>query len=182
MYWDRLKEDYNSVLGSKSAATLLKWISDACYSIPFYQGTFTFPYRVIDFMNYLEIDNVHAHSYSFERVEYMIDRGLPVLIYAMPNLRFWESHAWNIDGYRIKQRTKTTEVYVDDVLQDTKNTTEVRKMPHCDFGWEGDANGYYASGIFDLKSSYAELDGSIDEDKTNNYNKYLHVITYSHPQ
>ncbi len=48
----------------------------------------------------------------------------------------------------------------------------------CDFGWGGNSNGYYVSGIFKLNDSDVELDSGSQYCKTTNYNNYLHVITY----
>ena len=99
----------------------------------------------------------------------------------MPDL--YNSHAWNIDGYKTKIVYKTTKLYLDGVLIDT--TTEVysnTKMMHCAFGWGGYCDGYFASGIFNMASSQTEFDDPSDAGTdSSNFNLYLKTITYDNP-
>ena len=69
-------------------------------------------------------------------------------------------------------------MYIYDEEVENKVTTETSCMVHCDFGWGGNSNGSYVSGIFKLNDSDVELDSGSQYCKTTNYNNYLHVITY----
>ena len=51
---------------------------------------------------------------------------------------------------------------------------------HCNFGWNGLFNGYYVSGIFELKKGEWDTRGN-DYDKTK-YNNYLKIIAYDSPR
>jgi hypothetical protein len=111
----------------------------------------------------------------------MIDQKAPIIVYSIPDCGLFCSHAWNIDGYKIKSRTVTTKTYKDDSLQKSIVTIETSKMVHCDFGWGGSCNGYYVSGMFKLNSSEIEKDSTFGAGKSLNYRNYLHLITYTKP-
>lgn len=178
--WASLKSanGYTTTEGKKSAATLLYGISEWCHSRYFYQGTFTFPHRAISFMKDMGFKNVDKYDYKFSRVKDMIDKGNPVIIYAMPKLKVTDSHAWNIDGYKTKTRTITTKTYKGNTLTKIETKTETREMVHCDFGWEGKCNGYYVSGIFKLNSSENDYDPGSGT-KNTRYNNFIKIITYN---
>lgn len=179
--WSSLKGEkgYNTTEGKKSAATLLYGISEGCRSLYFYQGTFTFPHNAISFMKMMGFKNVDKYNYTFSRVKNMIDKGNPVIIYAMPNFKITDSHAWNIDGYKTKTRIVTTKTYIGNKLTKTETITETREMVHCDFGWGGKCNGYYVSGIFNLNSSENDIDKKELGSKNVKYNKSIKIITYN---
>ena len=176
--WKELKCNAFSDKGRTSAAHLLKAISTGCESWYFYNGTFTFPKRASSYMRAIGFENAHRQSYKFERVADMLDNGKPLIIYALPGIKIWDAHCWNIDGYKVKERTTTTIKIINDEEVENKVTTETSCMVHCDFGWGGNSNGYYVSGIFKLNDSDVELDSGSQYCKTTNYNNYLHVITY----
>lgn len=181
--WDALKEDFNSPTGSKSAAYLLHCISSGCNSWYFYQGTFTFPSKATDFMESVGLYGSHSHKYDYQLVKDMLDAGRPLIIYSVPGIDITSSHSWNIDGYYVKERQKTTETYLGSELIKTSDPiTETCKMVHCDFGWEGGSNGYYVSGVFKLNDSRIEFDAGSETDDDTNYNNMLKVITYNIPQ
>lgn len=165
----------------KSAAALLRGISNGCDSWYFYSGTFTFPHKATSFMRHIGLSNAHSHGYSFSRVTDMIDEGKPLLIYSIPGINVTKSHCWNIDGYKIKERTVYTKKYRGKTLISSSTKTETCNMVHCDFGWKGHCNGYYVSGIFKLNDSNREKDNQFDSGKKVHYNHLLKVITYNKP-
>lgn len=61
------------------------------------------------------------------------------------------------------------------------HTSSPTTMVHCDFGWQGFCNGYYASDIFKLNNPDVEFDNPYDSGSDINYNFYLKIITYNHP-
>lgn len=152
--WKELKRSYTSDAGKLSAAHLLKGISDGCGSWYFYEGTFTFPSLASSYLRSLGLNNAYSYSYSFETITEMIDDGCPLIIYAIPGINITQSHSWNIDGYEILERTDTS-------------TPQISNMVHCDFGWRGNGNGYYVSGVFKVNGTH--------------YNNYLHLIAYDKP-
>ena len=176
--WTELQKTYNSTVGKKSAAALLRLISSGCNSLYFYAGTFTFPGEATSFMRFVGYNNAKSVNYSFGEVTKMTNDGKPLIIYSIPGIDITSSHAWNIDGYKIKERTKTTREYKNGRLNKTTNTTETTNMVHCDFGWSGSCNGYYVSGVFKLNDPRIEYDRSWDTGDSENYNHYIHLVTY----
>lgn len=176
--WKELKSNPYSLTGRTSAAHLLKGISSGCNSLYFYAGTFTFPHTATSYMRFIGLSNAHSHSYSFNRVTSMINNGKPLIIYSVPGINITKSHCWNIDGYKIKERTITTKVYKGDSLVSTTEKKETSNMVHCDFGWGGNCNGYYVSGVFKLDDARVEHDHVSGYSGSTNYNNFLKVITY----
>lgn len=175
--WSAMNNPY-SASGRVSAAVLLKGISEWCGSMYFYAGTFTFPSKASSFLKDMGYNDVHRCNYSYDRVSSMIDNGRPVIIYAIPGIRVWNSHAWIIDGYKIKSRQKETKLYKNGKLIDSSTTTETCRMVHCDFGWGGPCNGYYVDGIFKLDSDKNDYDRPWLRKKDTNYNHHMRIITY----
>ncbi len=123
-------------------------------------------------------NNAHSYGYDIDKVIDMLDKGLPLLIYSIPGIDITNSHCWNIDGYKTKERDVITETYKGATLIKTTSTKETQTMVHCDFGWGGICNGFYVSGVFKLNDPNAELDGPRD-DKKRHYNHFVKIITYN---
>lgn len=132
-------------------------------------------------MEAIGLHNVQKQKYSFERVTGMIDRGCPLIIYSLPNANIFKSHCWNIDGYKIKERTITIKRYTGDRVETITVKKEVCNMVHCDFGWGGQCNGYYVSGVFKLNDPNIEHDYYRDSGQSTNYNTFTKIITYNRP-
>lgn len=70
--------------------------------------------------------------------------------------KYVDGHAWLIDGaYKI-----------DYGLNSNKTKTYV----HCNFGWNGQCDGYYLNDVFDTTAGPAIIMGSHDKGGTNEYN------------
>lgn len=170
---------YYSDRGKNSAANLLAEIGEGCDSWYFYAGTFTFPNNATSYMRSIGLPGAHSYPYKFSRVQSMINAGKPLIIYSVPLANIFACHCWNIDGYKIKQRQVRTKSYdVDGKLLEDKKETEIYEMVHCDFGWRGNCNGYYISGIFNLNDSRVEFDGGHSTEADYNFNFFTHVVTY----
>ncbi len=177
--WAGLKSSkYLSLIDKTSAAALLRGIGSGCDSWYFYGGTFTFPWKGTAYMRSMGLKNAHSYAYKYERVTSMIDDNKPLLIYAMPKLRLDKSHCWNIDGYKEKERTVRRRVYMADSLISETYHDEKSKMIHCDFGWGGEQNGYYVSGVFKLNDYASEKDSPNNPENKTNYDNYLYIVMY----
>ena len=75
----------------------------------------------------------------------------------------------------------TYKEYVEDVLEKVSQYDENLIMVHCDFGWGGNCNGYFVSGIFNMADSSIVYDAPQNSHKTTNYNRFLKTITYDNP-
>ncbi len=166
-----------------SAAHLLRGIGEGARSLYFYSGTFTFPTRATTYMKNLGFRYASHFSYNWAGVYNLINDGKPLIIYACPGIIITKSHCWNIDGYKIKQRSVNTTV-IDDNLRVISNNTETQecKMTHCDFGRGAKANGYYVSGVFETGGEDAELDYGVGNvSSATNFNAFVHLISYPKP-
>lgn len=178
--WNSVNNVYFSDTGRHSAAVLLKGIADWCGCWYFYAGTFTIPSHASSFLKDIGLSNVKRLDYKYDRVTAMIDKGCPVIIYAMPGIKITSSHAWIIDGYKIKTRDNVITRFQNGKVVSTKTESETSKMVHCDFGWGGKCNGYFVDGIFKLNNSENEFDNNNHNGNTN-YNHHKRIIVYDNP-
>ena len=79
-------------------------------------------------------------------------------------------HAWVIDGYR-NCKVQTWEIiYKDSTCTDEESRTFIDEYTdyfyHCNFGWDGKANGYYAGDVFRLNEGPAMLDETDEQTET----------------
>ena len=175
--WNSVNNVYFSDTGRHSAAVLLKGIADWCGCWYFYAGTFTIPSHASSFLKDIGFTNVKRYDYKYDRVTSMIDKGCPVIIYAMPGIKITSSHAWIIDGYKIKTRDNVITRFQNGKVVSTKTESETSKMVHCDFGWGGKCNGYYVDGIFNSEN---EFDNN-NHNRNTNYNHHKRIIVYDNP-
>lgn len=173
---------YKNETSALHAANLLDYIAKGCKCLYFYEGTFTFPWDAKKFMSANGMSNAKSYNYTFDIVKEMIDGNQPTIIYGMPGIDITKSHAWNIDGYKIKERSDTIRNYCRELLLSVRDTVITTKMVHCDFGWGKTHNGYYVSGIFKLNDENCEKDLANDPGtETTHYNTFLQVIKYTKP-
>lgn len=172
--------------GRASAAALLRQLSHEMNCWYFYEGTFTFPKEVVKYLRRAGYTNVRDNKYSWDHVYAKLHGNVPLLIYSIPGNDITRAHSWNLDGYKIKRLEKKYLRYrlvnnrkeLIDTIYESRNV----QMVHCDFGWSGRHNGYYASGLFKLNHPDAEPDSPAYCEGGTNYNHMLHVITYDRPK
>lgn len=93
-------------------------------------------------------------------------------------------HGWTIDGY-VKQLQIISTYYTDtNKLVSTK--TNSRDFVHCNWGWDGDYNGFFKNQVFDTNNPNANYDDEIYEAETRGTSAYyrykLKVIKYIRPK
>lgn len=87
-----------------------------------------------------------------------------------------KAHFWNLDGWLY--RTRYIKTYY-------RNGTVSQRGPfgqtlvHCNFGWEGVADGYYYDGIFDLSKGPVMPEDSDAGTPASRYYKDLSIFTYT---
>ena len=177
--------NYPTLSGRISASYLLKYIADQCGSLIFYDGTFTFPSLAAILMSTKGYKNVQYIDYNTQLAKIMIDNECPILVCSVPiekdtyNLR--KSHAWNIDGYKIRTTHIEKKYYRNNICFETTHSSTETLMVHCDWGWKGMCNGYFESGVFNLAGSEMLWDNNIPKAKNTNFNWYLKMIKYDKP-
>ncbi len=170
---------------TSQAAALMWFIGKKCGSLYFSGGTFTFPKKAKNFLTKEGYKNVEYKKYETNKVLTCLDNGCPVAIFAIPRdnngYDLKSSHGWIIDGYLNRKIVVTYKEYVEDVLEKVSQYDENLIMVHCDFGWGGNCNGYFVSGIFNMADSSVVYDAPQNSHKTTNYNRFLKTITYDNP-
>ncbi|MBO8481743.1 MAG: C10 family peptidase [Muribaculum sp.] len=102
--------------------------------------TFMTPQQLCNYMKSIGYSQANKKiGYSETPIINMLEAGKPVIISALEN--FSEGHFWVIDGMQY--------VYKKNV-----NTGEIQNllMVNCNWGWRGECDGFYLSGIFDTRS------------------------------
>lgn len=101
-------------------------------------GTCTMPNKISKALceyGYSEVLMYKKNYFSeemFKATSAMLSNNKPVIISGVR--RVWNGHTWIIDGAD----------YIED-----KTTGTVSYMYHCDWGWDGSHNGYFATDCFD---------------------------------
>ena len=110
----------------------------------------------------------------------MLNNNKP--IYAGGYTQSGLGHAWVIDGYMERQRTRTDKYESSSGDGITYYTLEHDKLFHCNWGWCGFCDGYYIEDIFDLNDRINKdeiIDEKINTDHYGYNFKYENtVITY----
>jgi len=106
-------------------------------------------------------------GYVESRVLNALDNGCPVFMSG--TTRWGTGHAWVVDGYMKRSRFSRT----GEVL-------ESKTLVHCNWGWSGDNNGYFTSGVF--HTGKAEMyDLNWEQPRSDNYKCLINTIIYDNP-
>lgn len=179
--WESLENFSLTNEFNTSAAYLLRGIGVQCHSHYYEGGTFTFPWDAKACLGKMLDKTIRSYRYRFIQCQEMLDCGKPVIIYALPSYSLYgikRSHAWNIDGYEIRTRMKTTEYYANGNFYTCDVEKETLEMVHCDFGWGSKANGYYESRVFSVFGENTELDDPDDDYQFAPFTEYKHIFIY----
>lgn len=120
--------------------------------------------RTFELLGY---DNVNLNwNYSEDRVISSLDKDCPVFISAIAGLV--DGHAWVIDGYKMRN-----------YVSPEGRIEKTQCLVHCNWGWRGQNNGYFVSGIFKTKEAVS-YDWSYNPIKEK-YWYAFNTITYDKP-
>ncbi|MBQ7575890.1 MAG: C10 family peptidase [Bacteroidales bacterium] len=115
----------------------------------------------------IQIYTAERHlNYKLDYVTDMLPSGKPVVMAGFNNITFSHGHAWIVDG----------------IQQSYKSNGSVATYLHCNWGYWGVSNGYYASKVFSPRTGPEYQDVNIDntasERAEHNYNCYYRTLTY----
>ena len=113
----------------------------------------TNPSRVIesfDSLGYHHRTGIDPYSFSICLSE--ISRGCPVLIKGN-NGDFSSGHIWVLDGILILDYVEIQQTFYGPIPHHT-----YEQLVHCNWGQNGNGNGYYLSGVFDTAQKKADDD------------------------
>lgn len=136
-------------------------------------------------MGYETPNTTLTSNYSFNAIRESIDKDAPVFVEGYTSgryigLPFWKwiewgagsGHAFVCDGYLYQERNKTTYVFWIPI-----KTVEKNEYIHLNVGWGGDSNGWYKSGVFDMKNGYTKSeDGLAKKGTTSNDYDFSKVV------
>lgn len=152
------------------AAALLYQIGVNCHSIYTRDWTFTLPTGAKECFKRMSYFNVQLYNgYAENKILEMLDNHCPVFVSATSGLR--GGHAWVIDGMMMQTRQ-------------TNGLAQHRILMHCNFGWSGLANGFYASKLFYTTDGSLVRNGyesGFGSKSIYDYNCFFNTITYIKP-
>ena len=150
-----------AVLGKKAADGI-----GVIYNFAFSGQTFATPSAAKRYLKSLGYSGAKTNiGYSLTKIKDMLKLRKPVLIGALPsNIK---GHAWVIDGI-YEQRN-------------TSYPANKQTLLHCNWGWGGNADGYYESELFDLTQGAVMFDdkdtGSSDTRNMSDW-WWFRIVTY----
>lgn len=92
----------------------------------------------------------------------------------------WEGHAWVVDGFI--RRERMVKIYDERTLKLSFSSMQSETLFHCNWGWGGTCDGYYASGIFNTDEDpkeWDEKDIHSDSKSNGNFKDFICIITYN---
>ena len=115
----------------------------------------------------IQIYTAERHlNYKLDYVTDMLPAGKPVVMAGFNNIAFSNGHAWIVDG----------------IQQSYNSNGSIATYLHCNWGYWGVSNGYYASKVFSPRTGPEYQDNNIDntasERAEHNYNCYYRTLTY----
>ena len=170
-------------------AHLVKAAGEACRTKYGEKNSGSTAYRAKKALKYtFDYYGTHRHlSFAAKDIRDMLDNDSPVLVTGKPKRKL-SGHAWVIDGYIYGYRKIITEIYEDENYTKLKSTTEDNASPtyyyHCNFGWSGDADGYYLGKVFDTVAGRADVENNLDPGTNyseHDYRWHFRTVTYNNP-
>lgn len=174
----KTKSDENSdfenllYVGTDDIATVIKRIADGIgvtYNYLGSGGTFAAPKKVARYLKSIGYSSAKVHTQYIEsEIIMMLTHKKPVFIGALGSRvntdeKKGSGHAWVIDGIKIKW-----------------DGSGRKHLLHCNWGWNGDCNGYYISKIFNTANGAVEYDEEDDGTHSMNtkYTWWYRILTY----
>lgn len=142
--------------------------------------SFATPKKAKQFLRDIGYCGTKRHvGYDEGKIIDMLNKKCPVFIGALTPECF--GHAWVIDGYA--DYKKTIKRYSGSNLIETK--VQHARLLHCNWGWGGSRDGYFASKAFDVNKPVTEDDGFVlpatRGENSKNYTWWFRIITYNKP-
>lgn len=140
-------------------------------------GSSAFNSYARQFLNqYDRYNNVVLESFDLSHVEAMINNGHPVYCAGRDSI-LNKGHAWVLDGLYMQKRIIRI-IAPDGTVLSTKHV--YRNLVHCNFGWGGTCDGYYATDCFNLRKGAPVLGPNETKGTTDRDYSYQNVIiTYT---
>ncbi len=190
MNWDKIKkiwsfdyrdDDKADAYDKAAIAEFLKWLADYSDAKRKPDFTFVYPHKARQTMDFFYHNSKTHCDYDANLVYDMLKQNKPPIMAAISGAV--NGHAWVIDGY-IHRSRKWESWYIEPPKKPLlRNTTyEHQYLIHCNWGWGGTANGYYAHGIFNTRQGAVEIEDDLKEDNKDrskyDFNWFFRLLTY----
>lgn len=136
----------------------------------------------------LEVDSLG--EYNFDLIKTLLNDDLPVITRGEFYNQYTgtSKHMWVIDGYKSHRESTYLREYFGEGPRDYTDTfisSTDYNLVHCNYGWNGDCDGYYSSGVFDVRTRLEDdmiIDevGDVASSKLYNFEIDLKYIHYSY--
>jgi hypothetical protein len=164
-----------------AAATLVSRVGALCETKYTANWSFALPVDAKRCMAALGYSSVTRHiGYKSDKAIDMLKKGNPVFLAGISGST--NGHAWVIDGYI--DRSRTIKIFNTTTGALVSTTTEKEVLVHCNWGWQGNCNGYYTSGVFSPENGPAEreeYEARYDAESDRNYTWWFRMLTYNKP-
>lgn len=171
-------------------AVLFKHIFIGCKAKSYGEdGTLVWPKNIVTYLENLGYKNVDIYKnpskFNTSLVYNSIIKGYPAIITAVNSdtdlgdiiTGNGDAHTWVIDGY-VKQ-ARHGEKVGEKTGQSYGGTGESREFVHCNWGWNGNYDGYFYPGIFNENKPAPYRDQTKSSQGTGSYERFYRIITYN---
>ena len=179
--WNTIIDEYKMYASAQDIlAYWIRIIGDGCKINYGLKGSGTKIDSVIEcFSLYSRYKNVNKiNNPNFEDVHSMLQNGTPLYFRGSRTDSIGElkGHAWVVDGYINKRQL--IKLY-DSNMTFIEEFYQYQRYVHCNWGWQGECDGYYVMNIFDLKYGASIPDESEPTTRDWHYNQYIQAIVYN---
>lgn len=190
MPWDSLVmnkfglDGIGQIRQSHCLAKVAHCIGVGCYMQYGFLGknqSFATPVAAAQYLEDVGYSNAEVTWYDFNKVKSMLDDNRPVFVGAVRLNGDIGGHAWVVDGYKSLLRTTIAKNTAGQVVSTTTTTTGF--YVHCNWGWEGASDGWFANGL--LEDKYIETNNAESFDDTTvtpknfHYDYWFRMVEYS---
>lgn len=169
------RPSYVNPTGANEAAKFIREIGEAV-KIDYNTDTARTNAKPVDVLSFLGTSpfnvNPMLQQYNIDKIKVMLNDSLPIVTFGI-NSYNQSGHTWVIDGYKYNKIT------VRNVKTQTEQILWVN-LVHCNYGWQGQCDGYYTSGVFDLQNVQETIDSIGDQNISidRNYSSNVNFIEY----
>ena len=185
-----MKYVYTNSNYADDVAVLFKHIFIGCKAKSYGEdGTLVWPKNIVTYLENLGYKNVDIYKnpskFNTSLVYNSIAKGYPAIITAVNSdtdlgdiiTGNGDAHTWVIDGY-VKQ-ARHGEKVGEKTGQSYGGTGESREFVHCNWGWNGNYDGYFYPGIFNENKPAPYRDQTKSSQGTGSYERFYRIITYN---
>lgn len=185
----KMKHVYTNSNYADDVATLFAHIFEGCKATSYGEnGTFVWPKNIVAYLKDLGYKNVDIYrdpsKFNMSDVYNSITKGFPAIIAAVNSdtdlgdiiTGDGNAHTWVIDGY--VKHTRQGKKIGEETGKSYGGDYEERELVHCNWGWNGNYDGYFYPGIFNENKPAPYNNQTKSSQGTGSYERFYRIITY----